>query len=321
MQHSLALWVSLNYSIVVLLSSIEHFFETELEVAQRCLEAFKAFLKSTSDLISMAEDYQFIPGFQISLYGLRNPKADAKLLYSMEEYIRIIQRRDRNPSIRLSVDYFNLRPEDFQMKRGSEIDLPLCLERIRASYKPSPTKVNKNKETQPDEDSDHGEVGDEKTANRPSIQFVKTFRAGYQGTVITGGSIEEIINDQLVADIKKDRPENVRGYNLQDEEEKDMLAHLSSSFKKLLVEEEEKNEVFYGRQNFYSGEFISDIKGQYEDVYKRQEREKGLFELKPLELVNNGYENQRRRVDELTNANDFDEDLFNNYKNWYSRDV
>jgi len=49
-------------------------------------------LAKTDKFIEFAKNHQFIEGFQISIHDLRNPTTDAKLINSMEDYIKTLEK-------------------------------------------------------------------------------------------------------------------------------------------------------------------------------------------------------------------------------------
>jgi len=174
---------------------IENFFDTELEVAQACLKEFKHFLKKTDDLMAVTAEYEYIPGFQFSLAGLRNPTADNKLIRAMEEYIRLLQKKERRNPVNFSIA-FNIKPEDFDTRRVSMLDFNKNAEKIRLSKKPTQGQ---------DDDSDASFdlsqipgselIDEEKTGSRTSMVFRQSFHCGFKAPVV-------INHDELEIDTK-----------------------------------------------------------------------------------------------------------------------
>jgi len=292
---------------------IENFFDTELEVAQACLKEFKHFLKKTDDLMAVTAEYEYIPGFQFSLAGLRNPTADNKLIRAMEEYIRLLQKKERRNPVNFSIA-FNIKPEDFDTRRVSMLDFNKNAEKIRLSKKPTQGQ---------DDDSDASFdlsqipgselIDEEKTGSRTSMVFRQSFHCGFKAPVV-------INHDELEIDTKFGNTLTVPGQHkpkTNKPQKENQYENLSETFVRLLKMDRQTKDIFRSHRNFFSGEYIKDIEKQYVNVYKKS---KGvMYDLRHLTYVMNNAEITGRFEDEWLHDKDFDKDIFMNHQNTYSK--
>jgi len=252
-------------------------------------------------------EYEYIPGFQFSLAGLRNPTADNKLVRAMEEYIRLLQKKERRNPVNFSIA-FNIKPEDFNITRGPS-DLSNYAEKIKLSIRP-PSLDDSDASCDLSQIPGIDHIDDEKTGSRTSMMFRHSFHSGFRAPVVINHDEVEIdhkFGDKLLVPGGKPHKEKENQYE-----------NLSATFIRLLKMDKSSKKIFQSHRNFFSGEYIKDIEKQYVNVYKKMEKPI-IYDLKPLAHVLNNAQVVGRLGDAFSADKDFDESIFNNHQNTFSK--
>ncbi len=252
-------------------------------------------------------EYEYIPGFQFSLAGLRNPSADNKLIRAMEEYIRLLQKKERRNPVNFSIA-FNINPEDFNITRGPS-DLTNYAEKIKLSIRP-PSLDDSDASFDLSQIPGSELIDDERGGSRTSMMFRHSLHCGFRAPVVINHDEVEVghkFGDQLLVPGGKPHKEKDNKYE-----------NLSAAFIRLLKMDKPGKNTFQSHRNFFSGEYIKDIEKQYVNVYKKMENPV-IYNLKPLAHVLNNAQVVGRLGDAFTSDKDFDESIFDNHQNTFSK--
>jgi len=299
----------------------------EIQPAKKVHSAFKEFLRKTKEFVSFREKYKFIPGFQISLSELRNPKEDDKLLESMEEYINLISYETKDNTLQLKKQsLINERPK-LHVKR-SEIDINYVVSQqfnsphIDKNFEndsPSPRSGHKHYLSP---ELSHSGIKENTEFASPkksvSMTFEDTLRFGFRGFVF----LESKPAGNVLSDYQT-KHEDITEHETEDSHEKsgDSLLNewtLTPAFKKLLVMEEEETKLFDSFKNCYS----SDYDENFARSFVKTKSAPVYYELKEIGLVLTecqNYANDNENSKEIK-MDDFKAEIFDNFKNLYSKD-
>jgi len=303
-------------------------------MANECFRAFKEFLRTTEELISFTGNHQFIPGFQISLHELRNPTADAKLLNSMQEYIKLLEDESKGLADRKATEPFIIDKDELQPKR-SEINIAdfagkFQPEQVYNDEEPhveepsSGSLISPVKNNPVEEPFNQDEIEDSISSPQrsQSISFKRAFDVGFQGLV----SVDEDINKEILNLYKVSDEERAKKSDLVhiDEEPSEVVeiseivtnTNLTPAFKKLLITEEE-DPIFASFENYFSGMWNDNTMNERNSAPKTV-NPKLHFDLVPCGVVLTKCENFNEK-DEV-NLIDFKEEIFNSFKNLYSNE-
>ena len=308
----------------------------DLHLANESLLAFKGFLKSTEDLITFTGNHQFIPGFQISLHELRNPTADAKLLNSMQEYIKILESENSTQNeVAVARQSLKMDRPSLEPKR-SEINIALVAEQFKCERVVSDDEndinmsppLNSTKSGDPFFAGDQsGITKSERETMSPkktyNTQFEKTLLPGFQAMVsVEKNNVKDMLdeykrNDQEEGAIEEQQQQQLptSSQPTTNEQNKEEALNITPAFRKLLTIEDERA-AYDGFQNYLSN---SSEEGVWVTGYYPPQRfTKEYIELKPLALVMTEYDSQAGSQKDMFTVVDYKDDVFNKFKNFYS---
>jgi len=327
---------STQYMAMIII--IDRYFDTDITTAKECLDAYRRFLRNTEGIVRFTNNHQFIPGFQVSLHEFHNSVSDAKVQKSMEEYIQLSEKKQKEPEFQT----VNFKFDDFVMSNFEEdyikisntFDSKTIAEEVAREFKKNAQNQSQTNPIEEFEFNPETELKIEESQKSPVMTNVVSQDS--QSEPNKANSNRVLYSNSLPPKLKEEKVSPTKSRHSAGTGQSDDGSPLLSddhnlpqygivkplpSFVKMFCLDE-KDELFDDFKNFYSPEFNDEVENVYREYLGKLELKKGNSGVgfgEPIGVVKN-------RCDEDVEENqlfmfeDFNVVLFESYKNTYSKE-